>query len=94
MFKLGVVMKFGFFATLYYIFSYLQFITSCSKPPLLGFAQLDPPFSIRCVEVADDQVRVGNSNKESSYSLHMYNTFTSNIEIHFLFLYFITAGHW
>uniref|UniRef100_A0A8C8LR11 HECT-type E3 ubiquitin transferase n=1 Tax=Oncorhynchus tshawytscha TaxID=74940 RepID=A0A8C8LR11_ONCTS len=27
----------------------------CSRPPLLGFAYLKPPFSIRCVEVSDDQ---------------------------------------
>ncbi|RWS12158.1 ubiquitin-protein ligase E3B-like protein [Dinothrombium tinctorium] len=33
----------------------LKFVTSCSKPPLLGFAHLEPPFSIRCVEVSDDQ---------------------------------------
>uniref|UniRef100_M0R8Z5 HECT-type E3 ubiquitin transferase n=1 Tax=Rattus norvegicus TaxID=10116 RepID=M0R8Z5_RAT len=33
----------------------LQFVTSCSRPPLLGFAYLKPPFSIRCVEVSDDQ---------------------------------------
>ena len=32
----------------------LQFVTSCSKPPLMGFAHLEPPFSIRCVEVGDD----------------------------------------
>lgn len=32
-----------------------QFVTSCSKPPLLGFAHLEPPFSIRCVEVGDDE---------------------------------------
>lgn len=36
---------------------FLQFVTSCSRPPLLGFAYLKPPFSIRCVEVSDDQVR-------------------------------------
>lgn len=30
-------------------------MTSCSKPPLLGFAHLEPPFSIRCVEVGDDE---------------------------------------
>uniref|UniRef100_A0A915K9A7 Ubiquitin-protein ligase E3B n=1 Tax=Romanomermis culicivorax TaxID=13658 RepID=A0A915K9A7_ROMCU len=35
---------------------FLKFVTSCSKPPLLGFANLVPPFSIRCVEVADDQI--------------------------------------
>ncbi|XP_022242610.1 ubiquitin-protein ligase E3B-like isoform X2 [Limulus polyphemus] len=35
---------------------FLKFVTSCSKPPLLGFAHLEPPFSIRCVEVGDDQV--------------------------------------
>ncbi|XP_077317442.1 ubiquitin-protein ligase E3B [Lithobates pipiens] len=34
---------------------FLKFITSCSRPPLLGFAYLKPPFSIRCVEVSDDQ---------------------------------------
>lgn len=34
---------------------FLKFVTSCSKPPLLGFANLEPPFSIRCVEVGDDQ---------------------------------------
>ena len=30
---------------------FLKFVTSCSKPPLLGFQHLEPPFSIRCVEV-------------------------------------------
>lgn len=30
-------------------------MTSCSKSPLLGFAHLEPPFSIRCVEVCDDE---------------------------------------
>ncbi|XP_063502765.1 ubiquitin-protein ligase E3B isoform X1 [Pongo pygmaeus] len=35
---------------------FLKFVTSCSRPPLLGFAYLKPPFSIRCVEVSDDQV--------------------------------------
>ncbi|XP_066459961.1 ubiquitin-protein ligase E3B [Eleutherodactylus coqui] len=34
---------------------FLKFITSCSRSPLLGFAYLKPPFSIRCVEVSDDQ---------------------------------------
>ena len=33
---------------------FLKFVTSCSKPPLLGFAHLQPPFSVRCVEVGDD----------------------------------------
>lgn len=33
-------------------YRYSQFVTSCSKPPLLGFAHLEPPFSIRCVEVS------------------------------------------
>ncbi|XP_054155444.1 ubiquitin-protein ligase E3B-like [Oppia nitens] len=33
---------------------FLKFVTSCSKQPLLGFAHLEPPFSIRCVEVSDD----------------------------------------
>ncbi|XP_076627960.1 ubiquitin-protein ligase E3B isoform X2 [Colletes latitarsis] len=34
---------------------FLKFVTSCSKSPLLGFAHLEPPFSIRCVEVGDDE---------------------------------------
>jgi len=34
--------------------SFLKFVTSCSKPPLLGFENLEPPFSIRCVEVSDE----------------------------------------
>lgn len=34
---------------------FLKFVTSCSKPPLLGFANVEPPFTIRCVEVSDDQ---------------------------------------
>ncbi|XP_046442108.1 ubiquitin-protein ligase E3B-like [Daphnia pulex] len=34
---------------------FLKFVTSCSKPPLLGFAHLQPPFSIRCVEVNEDE---------------------------------------
>ncbi len=34
---------------------FVQFVTSCSKPPLLGFAHLQPPFSIRCVEVNEDE---------------------------------------
>lgn len=34
---------------------FLKFVTSCSKPPLLGFAHLEPPFSIRCVECNDDE---------------------------------------
>ncbi|KAI6197259.1 HECT-type E3 ubiquitin transferase [Aphelenchoides besseyi] len=33
---------------------FLKFGTSCSRPPLLGFAYLEPAFSIRCVETSDD----------------------------------------
>merc|ERR1739838_293498 len=35
--------------------AFLKFVTSCSRPPLLGFAHLQPQFSIRCVEVPDDE---------------------------------------
>jgi len=35
--------------------AFLKFVTSCSKPPLLGFYNLEPPFSIRCVEVSDEE---------------------------------------
>ncbi|KAK3727792.1 hypothetical protein QZH41_000110 [Actinostola sp. cb2023] len=34
---------------------FLKFVTSCSKPPLLGFEHLEPPFSIRCVECSDEE---------------------------------------
>ncbi|QQP39980.1 Ubiquitinprotein ligaselike, partial [Caligus rogercresseyi] len=34
---------------------FLKFVTSCSKPPLLGFENLEPAFSIRCVEVTEDE---------------------------------------
>ena len=34
---------------------FLKFVTSCSSPPLLGFGNLEPPFSIRCVEVGEDE---------------------------------------
>lgn len=44
---------------------FLQFVTSCSRPPLLGFAYLKPPFSIRCVEVSDDQVTTAMSVRPS-----------------------------
>ena len=27
----------------------LKFVTSCSKPPLLGFKYLQPPFTVQCV---------------------------------------------
>lgn len=33
---------------------FLKFTTSCSKSPLLGFSHLEPPFTIRCIEVSDD----------------------------------------
>ncbi|KAG7274688.1 hypothetical protein CRUP_021129 [Coryphaenoides rupestris] len=38
---------------------FLKFVTSCSRPPLLGFAYLKPPFSIRCVEVSDEPGTTG-----------------------------------
>ena len=33
---------------------FLRFVTSTPKPPLLGFASLNPPFTIRCVEIDED----------------------------------------
>ncbi|OWK15363.1 UBE3B [Cervus elaphus hippelaphus] len=50
---------------------FLKFVTSCSRPPLLGFAYLKPPFSIRCVEVSDDQVyhRWGRANPPGGHLL-------------------------
>ena len=34
----------------------LQFVTSCSRPPLLGFKHLHPPFTIRCVQMTHSEV--------------------------------------
>lgn len=44
-----------------------QFVTSCSKSPLLGFAHLEPPFSIRCVEVSDDEDTGDTIGKYATY---------------------------
>lgn len=33
----------------------LKFVTSCERPPSLGFASLQPPFTIQRVDCADDQ---------------------------------------
>lgn len=35
---------------------FLKFVTSCPKPPLLGFSSLNPPFTIRCVENEEEEV--------------------------------------
>lgn len=37
-----------------YSVTMLQFVTSCSRPPLLGFSQLEPPFSIRLVDTSEE----------------------------------------
>jgi len=34
----------------------LKFVTSCSRPPLLGFAQLHPSFTIQCAGKAEDRL--------------------------------------
>ena len=41
---------------------FLKFVTSCSKPPILGFATLEPPFTVRCVTESsrDDRYTVGS----------------------------------
>ncbi|VDN16196.1 unnamed protein product [Dibothriocephalus latus] len=38
-----------------------SFVTSCSKPPLLGFAYLEPPFCIRCVQYTNEDQDVGDT---------------------------------
>lgn len=38
----------------------LRFVTSCSRPPLLGFKELVPNFSIR--DAGDDQYRLPTSS--------------------------------
>eukprot|EP00966_Prymnesium_polylepis_P015379 355804-Prymnesium_polylepis.1 len=34
---------------------FLKFVTSCSKPPLLGFQHLQPQFTIQCVSADGDE---------------------------------------
>jgi len=36
--------------------AFLKFVTSCSKPPLLGFAHLHPSFTIQCVSGDPDEM--------------------------------------
>jgi len=50
---------------------FLRFVTSCSKPPLLGFAHLQPAFTIQCVsadgaEVPSVLAFFGMGRKETS----------------------------
>ncbi|CDS36029.1 ubiquitin protein ligase [Echinococcus multilocularis] len=40
---------------------FLKFVTSCSKPPLLGFAYLEPPFCIRCVQYINEDQDMGDT---------------------------------
>ncbi|CAI8030927.1 Ubiquitin-protein ligase E3B [Geodia barretti] len=37
--------------------NFLKFVTSCSRPPLLGFKHLHPPFTIRCVQMTHSEDR-------------------------------------
>ncbi|KAF6777588.1 hypothetical protein AHF37_02724 [Paragonimus kellicotti] len=39
----------------------IGFVTSCSRPPLLGFANLEPPFCIRCVQYTTEDQDVGDT---------------------------------
>ena len=32
----------------------LKFVTSCSRPPLMGFSSMSPPFSIRAVDESEE----------------------------------------
>ena len=43
--------------------AFLKFVTSCSKPPVLGFKTLQPPFMIRMVTDAsqEDRYTLGSS---------------------------------
>lgn len=58
----------------------LQFVTSCSKPPLLGFAHLEPPFSIRCVEVGDDEDTGNVENWAHHWDNNIINTIIGIID--------------
>jgi ubiquitin-protein ligase E3 B len=51
---------------------FLKFVTSCSSPPLLGFVNLEPPFSIRCVEVGEDEDTGDTVGKCTIYQIAIY----------------------
>jgi hypothetical protein len=78
------VMNFDFFSRLWDILekdfdvreraAFLKFVTSCSKPPLLGFEHLEPPFAIRCVEVGDDDDD-GDTVKQTNLQSHSLQGF-------------------
>ena len=52
------------------IILFIQFVTSCSNPPLLGFKHLEPPFSIRFVDTAEDEVRVTRVTERQIWLFH------------------------
>jgi len=65
---------------------FVQFVTSCSKPPLLGFMNLDPPFSIRCVEVSDDDdvgdtIGMSNHTRRDLNAKRTFAEFTEQLHI-------------
>ena len=39
----------------------LMFVTSCSRPPLLGFAHLNPPFTIQRINISRDEDKLPTS---------------------------------
>ena len=53
---------------------FLKFVTSCSKPPLLGFENLEPPFSIRCVEVGSTSVLHLKESRKLKTGIHIWET--------------------
>ena len=50
---------------------FIKFVTSSPKPPLLGFSTLNPPFSIRCVEIDEDESTVFDSSIRSFFKTVM-----------------------
>jgi hypothetical protein len=42
--------------------NFLKFVTSCSRQPLLGFRQLNPPFCIQAVRVESDSERLPSAS--------------------------------
>ncbi|KAF8569129.1 hypothetical protein P879_05348 [Paragonimus westermani] len=51
----------GGFHSNHRVIKQIQFVTSCSRPPLLGFANLEPPFCIRCVQYTTEDQDVGDT---------------------------------
>ena len=68
----------------------LRFVTSCSRPPLRGFRQLNPPLCVHKVPIARDADRLPTSG--TCMNLLNLPTYSSPAALRAKLLYAISAG--